>query len=305
LIRVGSAGWSYPDWEGIVYPAQRAKEFDPLAYLAEFLDCVEINASFYRIPEPGAVASWAARVAARPEFRFTAKLWRGFTHEPAADRDGLRASEAAFREAMRPLREAGRLAAVLAQFPYAFHNTARNRARLEEIFDRFADLPLAVEIRHRSWLAEEFLAHLRERGVAFCNIDQPAVSANVPPTAHVTAPIAYVRLHGRNASAWFEEGAGRDRRYDYLYSVEELSSWTDRAATLAAGARDVFIIANNHFRGQGIANSVEMKSILAGGPVEAPAEILDAYPRLAGRIVPLPQKTVQTREPAQGMLPLR
>ena len=134
--------------------------------------------------------------------------------------------------------------------------------------------------------------------------DQPQVSANIPPTSHATARIAYVRLHGRNAAAWFEQGAGRDRRYDYLYSAEELTAWADRITHLSAGAQDVFVIANNHYRGQGIANALELKSILEGAKVPAPPEILDAYPRLAERAVPAPRSPVETRQPAQGILPL-
>jgi len=304
LIRVGSAGWTYPDWEGIVYPPRRSRDFDPLKYLSEFVDCIEINASFYRIPDPSSCASWAERTADNPDFLFTAKLWRGFTHEAPETPQDARSSEKAFRAAMKSLQQEGRLAAVLVQFPYAFHNTAESRAALTELLDRFADFPLVVEVRHGSWLRDEFLAWLRERGVAFCNIDQPAVSMNIPPTAHVTAPIAYARLHGRNARMWFAEGTDRDRRYDYLYPVEDLAGWVGRLNAMAGEARDVFIIANNHYRGQGLANAIELKSMLAGRPVLAPPGILEAYPRLKGRAVAAATKTRGRKEPAQGVLPL-
>ncbi len=305
MIRIGSAGWSYPDWDGVVYPAPRPRDFDPLACLAAFLDCVEINSSFYRIPAPSAAASWAERVAGRAGFLFTAKLWRGFTHDAApGSAEEAGAAERAFRDAMRPLREAGLLGAVLIQFPYSFHNAAHNRARLAEILERFADFPLVVEVRHASWLRGEFLGFLRERGAGFCNIDQPAVSANIPPTAHVTGAPAYVRLHGRNAEAWFDEGAGRDRRYDYLYTTEELASWSERIRVLAASAADVFIIANNHYRGQGVANALELRALVEDRTVDAPPGILAAYPHLASRARAAPHSP-QTPPPAQGILPLR
>jgi len=308
MIRIGSAGWSYPDFEGIVYPRTPQRGFDPLAFLAGFLDLVEINASFYRIPHPRATSSWAERVSGNHRFLFTAKLWRGFTHETAALTPEIAASaEHEFREAMRPLVERSLLGAVLVQFPYSFHNTAVNRARLSEIIDRFSDMPLAVEIRHASWLEAAYIDFLRERGIAFCNVDQPAVSSNIPPTAHVTAGFAYARLHGRNQEDWFEEGAGRDRRYDYLYSAEELSGWVVRIADMAAGAKDVFIVANNHYRGQGVANAVELKASVEKIVAEAPADLIATYPRLARCARPTHPSTSEsgrTIPPSQGILPL-
>jgi uncharacterized protein YecE (DUF72 family) len=306
LIRIGSAGWSYPDWDGIVYPPRRSRGFDALTFLASYLDCVEINSSFYRIPDPGIVASWAERTARFERFVFSAKLWRGFTHAPEAlAAAGEGAAESAFKASMRPLREAGKLGPVLIQFPYSTHNTPASRSRLREILDRFGEFSLVVEFRHASWMTEDLLGFLRERGAAFCNIDQPAISSNVPPTAHATGTTAYVRLHGRNSEAWFEEGAGRDRRYDYLYSAEELDAWAGRIRALAARAKDVIVIANNHYRGQGVANALELRSILEGTKVQAPRGILDAYPRMRGRAEAGEAPGSSTPPPIQGILPFR
>jgi uncharacterized protein YecE (DUF72 family) len=302
LIRFGSAGWSYPDWEGIVYPAPRARGFDALAYLASFVDCIEVNVSFYRIPRKESAASWAERVGGKEGFLFTVKLWQGFTHEAQQTADDARRSERAFRDLLAPLRAAGLLGAVLVQFPYSFHNTRESRERLRSLLDRFEDLPIVVEVRHASWMKEDFLAYLRERGAAFCNIDQPSISRNIPITGHVTSRIAYVRLHGRNAAAWFEEGAGRDRRYDYLYAAEELADWAGRIGDLATGAEDVFIIANNHYRGQGVANILELKAMVAGRAVDAPASLVEAYPHLGEKVRPVAPAR-RGKKPAQGALP--
>src|SRR5919108_1697897 len=122
-IRVGPAGWSYKDWAGQVYPQPQPRGFDPLTYLAQYVDAVEINSTFYRTPDPKTTRRWAARVADHPAFRFTAKLGQGFTHEGPARAE----EEAAFRQAMAPLQEAGKLGAVLRQFPYRFHHTPENR----------------------------------------------------------------------------------------------------------------------------------------------------------------------------------
>jgi uncharacterized protein YecE (DUF72 family) len=128
-IRVGTAGWSYPDWKGQVYPRPSPRGFDPLTYLAQYVDAVEINSTFYRIPEVKTTQGWVARVAEHPDFRFTAKLWQGFTHEGTASPQ----DEAAFRQGIAPLHEAGRLGAVLLQFPYRFHHTPENRSSLQRL----------------------------------------------------------------------------------------------------------------------------------------------------------------------------
>ena len=230
MIRIGSAGWSYADWEGVVYPTGAGARFDPLKYLAGFVDCIEINSSFYRIPTTDHGSSWVRRVSDQDHFLFTVKLWRGFTHQvPHLSPPEARRALGEFRDFLTPLHEAGRLGGVLIQFPYSLHATTSSRQRLEELLGRMEAYPLVVEFRHSSWLREGVLDLLRRRGVAFCNIDQPQISSNIPATAHRTSEIGYVRLHGRNTSAWFQEGAGRDRRYDYLYGVEELAEWRERS----------------------------------------------------------------------------
>ncbi len=304
MIRIGSAGWSYPDWDGVVYPEGAGKRFDALKYLASFVDCIEINTSFYRIPPPPTAASWIRRIAGRDSFRFTVKLWRGFTH----DSERLTATEAReaaeeFRDFLAPIHEAGRLGAILVQLPYSFHATTEGLKTLQGLLDRFEAYPLVVEVRHGGWLTDDFLAGLHRRGVGFCNIDQPALASNIPPTAHVTSEIAYVRLHGRNADAWFEQDAGRDRRYDYLYGAEELAGWVDRITTLAAGARDVFVIANNHYRGKGVVNALELKARIEKDLVEVPPDLLELYPRLAAVARP-DAAGLPGRRPRQGALPL-
>jgi uncharacterized protein YecE (DUF72 family) len=304
LIRIGSAGWSYPDWSGVVYPAGSPRGFDPLAFLASFVDCIEVNSTFYRIPDPAAAESWAKRVPDPERFRFTAKLWRGFTHEgEAMSASEATSSEAAFRVAMGPLKAAGLLGAVLVQFPYSFHDTPVSRKRLAEILDRFADLPLVVEVRHSSWLKDEVFAWLRERGAGFCNVDQPEISANIPPTAHVTSPVGYVRFHGRNRETWFAQEPGADR-YNYLYSAEELAPWADRIRSVAASADDVFVIANNHYGGKAVANALELKSMIEGREVEAPGVLLRAFPTLAAHARPAGDP-VSDPLPEQGDLPFQ
>lgn len=276
-VRVGTAGWDYDDWKGVVYPDPAPRGFHPLLSLAGFLDCVEVNATFYRIPGPRAAASWAERIAGRPGFLFSAKLWQGFTH---ADAPAPPKAVEEMGRALEPLREAGRLAAVLVQFPWSFADTPAARARLEALAGDFRGWPLALEVRHRSWLAPDAVRKIGELGYSFCNIDQPASKTGVYPTALVTGPVGYVRLHGRNAAAWFDREAGRDQRYDYLYSPAELEKWVKRIEQVRARADLALVIANNHFRGQAVANAVQLRGLLGLAPAPLPAPLVAAFPAL-------------------------
>jgi uncharacterized protein YecE (DUF72 family) len=285
-IRVGPAGWSYPDWEGRVYPSGKGRGFDRLAFLAGYFDLIEINATFYRPASPAVAAGWARRVAENPVFRFTAKLHRNFTHEETPVSTGeLRIWNAG----LEPLRAAGLLGAVLAQFPYSFHCTEENRSKLSRIRELFPGDPLVLEARHRSWGAPEVAPFLKEQGIGFCNIDQPPVSYSLPPSAIATSPVGYVRLHGRNAADWFREDAGRDDRYNYLYSAAELTEWTERMRTVGKKVPAVYVVANNHFRGQAACNALEIRSRLEGRKVRVPPPLLAAYPRL--REIASPEET--------------
>src|ERR1700719_1451620 len=168
-LRVGPAGWSYPDWSGFVYPSRRSKNFHEATFLAQFFDTIEINTSFYLPIRPDHAAGWIERVAANPSFLFTAKLWQRFTHEPSA----TAGDEHAVRAGFDVLREAGKLGAVLLQFPFSFHRTAETSAHLSALLKRFADYPLVVEVRHASWQTPETFALLAECNTGFCNIDPP------------------------------------------------------------------------------------------------------------------------------------
>ena len=277
MIFVGPAGWSYKDWYGRVYPSPKPKGFDELAYLARYFDAVEVNSSFYAPVRPAQTATWIERTAHNPRFLFTAKLLGKFTH--ARDSAWTREDVASVREPLRPLHDAGKLGALLAQFPWSFRRTSENRAWLARLTDEFADLPLVVEIRHATWNTPEFFDSLRDRGVGFVNIDQPP-RTGIEPTGRATAPVAYIRLHGRNLDNWFRDDAGVNERYDYLYSAEELEPWLDRARQLERESEQVFIITNNHFEGKAVANAAMLKAEIAAEPVPVPPTLFDTYPEV-------------------------
>ncbi len=276
-LYIGPAGWSYPDWEGIVYPAERPARWKPLEFIAEHFDCVEVNSSFYRVPEPQTVRNWVSVVRGVERFRFTAKLWQRFTHERGT---AIAKKEVAlFRAALHPLAESGRLGALLLQFPWSFRNGGDEREWLEGLAKAFEDYPLVVEVRHSTWEQPGVLERMREMRLNFCNIDQPQLKQCIGPSAHATGPVGYVRFHGRNAKNWFAE-EGRDARYDYYYSEKELDEWVSRISVLMREAENTYVIANNHFRGQGPANALQLRAKMTKGPVLVPDALRKAFPDL-------------------------
>jgi uncharacterized protein YecE (DUF72 family) len=278
-VRVGPAGWNYKDWEGVVYPSVRGRSFDPLAYLADYFDTIEINSSFYAPPRPADAASWARRVRNNQRFRFTAKAWQRLTHDVKEETEAsLTADSEVIRRALAPLAEAGVLGAVLIQFPWSFRHTPENLKRLERLFHLLSDFPIALEVRHGSWNSDHFYEFLRNSHVAFCNIDQPVIGNSMKPSAHVTAKIGYFRMHGRNYGSWFAEDAGRNARYDYLYSREEVQYIARQIRTIGQSAQETYAITNNHFRGQALVNAIEILEELEAQVPAVPPILASAYP---------------------------
>jgi uncharacterized protein YecE (DUF72 family) len=284
-VRIGPAGWSYPDWGGYVYPSRRPKEFHEARFLAQFFDTIEINTSFYGPVRPGHAHQWLDYVAANPRFLFTAKLWQKFTHEAIISTPVANVTaedERVVRAGFDVLRKAEKLGAVLLQFPFSFHRNAETTAYLTALVRRFADYPLAVELRHASWRDDEMFAILREFKVAFCNIDQPIIGRSLEPSAETTANVGYVRLHGRRYDTWFSDDATvpPHERYNYLYSNEELIPWAERIQTVAHKAHDVFVVTNNHYLGKGVVNALQLISILTRSKVNVPEPLRERYPEL-------------------------
>lgn len=285
MIRVGPAGWTYKDWAGVVYPRPKPKGFDELEAIASLFDTIEINASFYRPMSARNAAGWLERTAFNPDFLFTAKLWQRFTHERAEP--WTDADVAVTRAGLDVLAEGDRLGAVLVQFPWSFRNTDENREWLDGVLTTFGDFRLVLEVRHESWNAPDVYAELLERGVGFVNIDQPVFKHSIKPSARVTSPVGYVRVHGRNYRDWWRKEAQPFERYNYLYTAQELQPWAVKTVEISQDPRvqDVYVVTNNHYRGKGVANALMLEAMVTGQRVPAPDTLVSEYPEVLGPYV--------------------
>src|SRR5690242_127948 len=196
-IRIGTAGWSYKDWEGIFYPSgMQHRKQHPLDLIAQCFDVVEINTSFYGHIKPHLAKLWVKRARdVNPDFMFTAKLHRSFTHNPLAMMEPTSAAsirpndedEALAREGLEALAGEGRLGALLIQFPFSFKNTSLNREYVEQVARQFIEYPCVLEVRHDSWNNADTISYFAQRNVAFCNIDQPLIGRSLGATEHATS----------------------------------------------------------------------------------------------------------------------
>ena len=255
-LLIGTAGYSYSDWEGTLYPPGTPRGAYLGLYAARF-PVVELNFSYYAQP---AARTLEGMLRATPgDFLFSIKAHRSLTHEPG---DELAAEVRRFREGIAPLARSGRLAAVLFQFPYSFHYTPGSRRHLAGLCEAFADLPKAVEFRGVEWQRPSVYEGLRGWNAAFVNVDAPPLPRLPLPTEEVTAELAYVRLHGRNLANWWQ--GDNASRYDYLYSSAELEEWLPRIERLLARVRLTLVIFNNHPGGKAVRNARELSARLQG-----------------------------------------
>jgi uncharacterized protein YecE (DUF72 family) len=304
-VRIGTSGWSYPTgpgtWNGIFYPSRRSQpagrlaKADELAYYAEHFDTVEVNSSFYRLPDPAVTKKWAAQTPSR--FDFCVKLFQKFTHprmylKGADAREGGEGSPIpvvtgsdvdAFRMSVEPLAAAGRLGALLVQFPPSFRHDDSSREYVAWLAKAFSDYPVAVELRHRSWSdhEERVLALLKEHGAAWVQIDEPKFRFSIRQS-HLPnlSSLYYMRLHGRNAEKWWTHDHP-DERYDYLYSPSEIDGFADTVSRVRDLVQKIYVFMNNHFAGKAVANAAALRHAV-GQPVpgEYAGDMLTRYPFL-------------------------
>lgn len=259
-ILVGTSGYRYNEWVGPVYPVDVTRR-DFLVHYASMFSTVELNETFYRMPTAEQVGRLAA--AAGPSLSFSVKANEALTHH--VDQSTWKDVAHAFTAALAPLLETGRLKAVLLQFPCSFSYEVDSRRYLNALLGSLSGLPLATEFRNAAWYNNRVFDSLRARSVAVASLDLPELKGLPPVIDVVTAPLAYIRLHGRNARDWW--GSDAASRYDYLYSDEELEAWAQRVRGIASRADTVLVYFNNHRRGQSVYNARTFAAIIAGRQV--------------------------------------
>jgi len=255
VIKIGTSGFSYADWTGPVFP-EGLPAGDQLGFYAREFTTVEINTTFYRVPEVRTVEGWIRKTP--PGFLFSVKAYRGLTHERENP------EYAPFAISLNPLVESGRLGCVLAQFPYSFHASAPNRDYLRGLRDGLSGVPVVVEFRNAAWATQETLDQLHRLDLGFCCVDEPRLPGLMPPLAVATGPVAYVRFHGRNSAKWYNHKDAWER-YDYTYTSEELREWVPKLRQLDASAPLTLGYFNNHFVGQAVRGARLLGQLLLEG----------------------------------------
>ena len=297
-VRIGTSGWNYPTgrgtWNGVFYPLPEDRErgFDELRFYAERFNTVEVNSTFYGQPRANTSLNWVKRTP--EDFEFAIKLYQKFTHpDMTIDRAPVvQADVDAFRGGIEPLAAAGKLGPLLIQFPASFQRTQEAVDYVAWLLTAFAHYQRVVEFRHRSWsdAGAATLALLNEHRAALVRIDEPKFESSIRPDWSVhESGIYYVRFHGRNAKEWWDHAESEDR-YNYFYSEEELEPIADKARKARDQKKRVYLMMNNHFSAQSVANATTLKKML-DEPITArmPAELVDRFPDLARIVSTLPR----------------
>ena len=253
-VLIGTSGYSFADWVGPFYPDNILKG-KMLDYYKEHFQTVEINSTYYRIPHPAIFYNIQKKVP--PEFEFIIKTHRSFTH----DRKDLDENAIKFNEAIKPIKEAGSLHGLLAQFPWSFKFSPLNLKYILDGKNYFGDVPLFAEFRHDSWNKPEVYASLKDNSIGFCCVDEPQLKEMFPPLAKTTTNVGYVRFHGRNDKDWWQPRKGSDR-YNYNYKKEELADWLKKIDQLRKQTEKVYLFFNNCHHGQAVKNAKMMQELL-------------------------------------------
>jgi uncharacterized protein YecE (DUF72 family) len=285
-IHFGTAGWSFKDWVPNFYPKTQSGNFDWLQYYSSYFNCVEVNSSYYAYIDPKVVRGWIEKVSDVDDFTFTIKLHQDFTHKKDYDNNKINA----VTHNLEMLRKADRFGGLLIQFPYSFSFNEPNTNHVKKIKEIFDGFQCFIEVRHKSWFNKKAIELLNYLDLGYTTIDQPIIGEAIPFELITINNKAYVRFHGRNKEAWSQSinNFGKPQtyqeqnaRYDYLYSPGELIELQQKIEPLLASLKEIFIIFNNHPKGQAAANTFEMMNLLGRKQVEIPTNILTAFPRLS------------------------
>ena len=302
VVRTGTCSWTDPtlvketEW----YPRRSMSAAERLAHYAATFPIVEADSTYYWPPSPELARSWVERTP--PGFRMNVKAYSLLTHHPTRpdslwddlrqavppelegkrnlyahhlSDEALEEAWSRFRHALAPLHQAGRLGAVLLQYPQWFTPKRANRDEIAGARERMGDYPVCVELRSPSWLEDDerdrTLGLLAEHGLAYVVVDAPAVSG-LPTVVAATTGLAVVRFHGRADETWNKRGITAAERFRYLYDDRELREWVPRVEDLAEDSDEVHLLMNNCYRDYGVRNAADLAGLLAQvGSARAPS----------------------------------
>jgi len=262
MIKVGTSGFSFPDWKGTIYPAS-IREKDMLSFYEKELGfrALEINFTYYSLPSQKSLSGMSKKTSA--DFEFVVKSYKGMTHEVWNKETGARIDNQdifeKFRLGLVPLIEDKKLACVLAQFPYGFFPNRENWSYLDRFKEEMGEIPLVFEFRNQAWLKDQTIPSLEKKGVGFCIVDEPRLPQLMPYLPRATSDIGYFRLHGRNPK-WFN--VPLKVRYDYLYTEEELKDFIPDIQTISQKTAKTLIFFNNCYSGSAAKNAAQMAKLL-------------------------------------------
>ncbi len=294
-ILIGTSSWTDPTLikDGNFYPKDARSAEARLRYYAEQFPLVEVDSTYYFPPSERNSVLWIERTP--KDFTFNVKAYSLLTNHPTrrdslykdlqdeipAELEGKRnlyreqLPDAVvdevwqrFHDALMPLHSAGKLGAVLFQFPQWFVIGRKSKEYILEAADRLKDFRIAVEFRHKTWLeernAEETLSFLEEHDLPLVGVDMPqGFDSSVPPVAAATAKdLSMVRFHGRNNEAWNVKSDTASERFRYEYSQTELEEWAPRIAELAAETRETHVLMNNCYRDYAVNNARQLADLL-------------------------------------------
>ena len=256
-ILTGTSGFSFRDWKGTVYPNDLPPR-EQLRWYANHLPLVELNFTFYRMPDETTLSDMQSRVPMG--FRFSVKAHKSLTHEIS---DGWEQEAIQLKQALRPMTDSATLVCTLFQFPYSFKYTGENRRYLARLLDVCGDTKPAVEFRHADWIRTSVLDELKARNATLVCPDLPPIR-NLPRfRPRATSSLGYMRLHGRNTADWWT--GTNETRYHYRYSDSELQNIADNARAIADEVETLVIAFNNHFAGNAFHNAVDLRRLIDSG----------------------------------------
>jgi uncharacterized protein YecE (DUF72 family) len=263
MIRIGTSGFSFPDWKGPVYPLG-IRERDMLSYYEKELgfNALEVNFTYYALSSQKSFAAMSQKTS--KGFEFVVKSFKGMTHEIRDKETGAMINNQEifknFKYSLAPLIEEGKLSCVLAQFPYGFFPNRENFDYLQRFKNEMADISLVFEFRNQGWFKEQTFQFLEKNGVGFCIVDEPKLPKLMPYIPKATSEIGYFRFHGRNPN-WFN--VPMKVRYDYLYSEKELEEFIPGINDISQKTSKTLIFFNNCYSGSAAKNAAQMVRLLA------------------------------------------